>query len=146
MGLAVGAGASAQTPTGQMDKPMMKDGAMTVSGCVAAGTSADEFMLTNAMMSGKAMGKETMEKDKMGHPAMGEHMMSYQLVGGTNLKAHLGHKVEVMGTLSKMDMDMAAKKDMPNRMEKDKTTADKGMMKSMKLNVSSMKMISATCP
>ena len=154
--LACSAGVSvfAQVPKDQMgQKPMKNDGAMTVSGCVTAGTAAGEFMLTNAMTMGKMMDKEMMDKDKMSKPGMsGDHMMSYQLVGGNNLKAHLGHKVEVMGTMSKMDMDAAAKMD-KSKMEKDKTMADrdkmmadKDMMKARKLNVTSFKMISATCP
>ena len=35
-------------------------------------------------------------------------MMSYELAGD-DLKAHMGHKVEVMGTMSKKDMDSMAK-------------------------------------
>lgn len=146
MGLAVGAGASAQTANGQMDKPMMKDGPMTVSGCVMAGMAAGEFMLSNAMMSGKVMDKEVMDKDKTGHAGMGTHTMSYQLVGGSDLKAHLGHKVEVMGTVSKSDMERSSKTDKMSTTEKDRMTTDNHKMKAMKLNVGSVKMISATCP
>lgn len=145
MGLAVGAGASAQTAKGQMDKSMMKNGPMTVSGCVTAGTGAGEFMLSNAMMMmDKAMDKEMMDKDKMSQPGMAEHMMSYQLVGGHDLKAHLGHKVEVMGTVSKSDMEKSSKMDKMGTTDKDKMAHDQ--MKAMKLKVSSVKMISATCP
>ena len=160
--LACNAGASvfAQMPKEQMGKkPMMKDHEMTVSGCVAAGKDAGEYMLTSAMMMGAAdhqMGKDPMNKDQMGkdhmtkpatsgeHMAMsGEHMMSYQLVGG-DLKAHLGHKVEVMGTMSKMDMERMGKMDKMDQMAKDKAMSDKAM-KAMKLNVTSVKMIAATC-
>ena len=160
--LACNAGASvfAQMPKEQMGKkPMMKDHEMTVSGCVAAGKDAGEYMLTNAMMMGAAdhqMGKDPMNKDQMGkdhmtkpatsgeHMAMsGEHMMSYQLVGG-DLKAHLGHKVEVMGTMSRMDMERMGKMDKMDQMAKDKAMSDKAM-KAMKLNVTSVKMIAATC-
>lgn len=149
MTLACSAGVSvfAQVPKDQVgQKPMTNDGATTVSGCVAAGTAAGEFMLTNAMMMGKMMAKGTMDKDKMSKPGMsGEHMMSYHLVGGNNLKAHMGHKIEVTGTMSKMDMDMTAKTDTTSKMERDKTMAHKDMQ-ARKLNVTSIKMISATCP
>lgn len=144
MTLACSAGVSvfAQAPKDQMgQKPMKHDGPITVSGCVTAGTAADEFMLTNAMMMGKMMDKEKMDKPGMS----GDHMMSYHLVGGTNLKAHVGHKIEVTGTMSKMDMDMTAKTDTTSKMEKDKRMAHKDM-KAAKLNVTSLKMISATCP
>ena len=63
----------------------------------------------------------------------------FPLVGGTNLKAHMGHKVEVTGSMSKADMDQHAKMD---TMAKDKAMASKAMT----LNVTSVKMISANCP
>ncbi|MFN2446723.1 MAG: hypothetical protein ABR606_14210 [Vicinamibacterales bacterium] len=146
--VSVGAGLSAQSgtmPKDQMDKKdMMKEGQTMVSGCVAAGKSAGQYMLTNAMMMGGMMDKE-MDKDKMAKPGMsGDHMMSYELVGG-DVKAHMGHKVEVMGTMSKTDMDYMAKMGKMDKMAKDKMMADKDM-KAMKLNVTSVKMVSATCP
>ena len=49
---------------GQMDKGMMKDGQMTISGCVAAGKDAGQYMLTNAMMMAGGM-MDRVEKDKM---------------------------------------------------------------------------------
>ena len=142
MSVCVGVVAAAQTgtmPKPQTDKGMMKDGSMTVAGCVAAGKDSGQYMLTNAMMS------PMMDKDKpaAGGQAMSGHAMSYELVGG-DLKAHMGHKVEVMGTLSKSDMDHMAKMDKMDKMAKDKMMADKDM-KAMKLNVTSVKMTSATC-
>ncbi len=127
----------------QMDKKPTMDGAqMTVSGCVAAGKEPGQFMLTNAMTGDTA--KRMPDKDKMTTPGMGgAHMMSYELVGGTNLKAHMGHKIEVVGSMSKMDMDHMAKMDKTTGKDKAMSDAD---MKAMKLNVSSVKMISATCP
>lgn len=131
---------AAQTGSADKGQGLMKDGTVTVSGCVAAGKDADQFMLTNAMKSDGMMGKPMEDKDKMKPMAEG-HMMSYELVGGTNVKAHLGHKVEITGTLSKMDMDRMTK------MEKEPMakTSDKDM-NAMKLNVTSLKMVSATCP
>jgi hypothetical protein len=69
-------------------------------------------------------------------------VISYELVGGTNLKAHVGHKVEVTGTMAKMDAGAMAK---TGTMAKDKMPSDQDMQ-SMKLNVASVKMVSATCP
>lgn len=141
----IGAGVSAQA--GQMDKKgMMKDGPITVSGCVAAGKDAGQYLLTNAMMAGGMMDKDKMDQEGMKKPGMGgAHMMSYELVGGSGLKAHMGHRIEVTGTLSKMDMDRMAQMDKTVRMDEDKMMADKDM-KAMKLNVTSVKMVSATCP
>jgi len=126
-------------------------------------------MLTNAMMMGGMMGKEMMGKDKemmgkdkemmgkdkemMGkdkmQPGMGGHMMSYELVGGGDMKAHMGHKVEVTGTMSKSDMERMHKMGSMDTMDKGKMDKDKMSdkdMKPMKLNVKSVKMTSATCP
>ena len=62
-------------------------------------------------------------------------MMSYTLVGA-DLKAHIGHKVEVTGTMSsdKSSKSTAEIKGMP------------GMKLVGTLNVKSVKMVSATCP
>jgi hypothetical protein len=62
-------------------------------------------------------------------------MMSYTLMGA-DLKAHLGHKVEVTGTISsdKASKDTAA------------TTGIPGMKLMGTLNVKSVKMVSETCP
>jgi len=83
-----------------------------------------------------------MSKDKM-QPGMSGHMMSYELVGG-DLQAHMGHKVEVTGTMSKSDMEKMDKMRKMG-MEKMAGTSDKDMQ-ALKLNVTSVKMVSATCP
>ena len=69
-------------PAGKMDKSKMGK-AITVTGCVAAGTDAEHFTLTDGMMAGETTGK------------------SYSLMGG-EVKAHLGHKVAVTGTMETM--------------------------------------------
>ncbi len=139
MVMCIGGVAAAQSGTmakGQMEKGMMKSGAMTVTGCVAAGRGSGHYMLTNAMMAGM------MEKDKM---SASDHMMSYELMGG-DVKAHMGHKVEIMGTMSKADMAMMHKME-KSTPEKDKMAGmhDKNM-KAMKLKVTSVKMLAASCP
>ena len=156
MAMALGAAAAGAAQSGAMDKDQMdgkgtmKGGQMTMSGCVAAGKESGHYMLNNAMMMDKGM----MDKDKgmMKEPGMaGGHMMSYELVGG-DMKAHMGHKVEVTGTMSKSDMDRMMKMKKTNGMEKDKM--DHGKMdkmsdmdmKPMKFNVKSVKMVSASCP
>ncbi|MBA2260759.1 MAG: hypothetical protein H0W18_17875 [Acidobacteria bacterium] len=144
----VGYAQSSGMDKGQMDKGMKKDGAVTMSGCLTAGKNSGHYMLTNAMMMGSMMGKDKMSKDKM-EPGMSGHMMSYDLVGGGDLKAHLGHKMEVTGTMSKSDMDKMHKMGSMSQMEKDKMEKekmDKGMMaEAMKLNVKSVKMVSESC-
>ncbi|MCA1671006.1 MAG: hypothetical protein LC799_01965 [Actinobacteria bacterium] len=124
--------------SGAMDEKNMMGHPVTVTGCVAAGTMAGDFMLTRAVpVDSKMIDKDTvaqdngrtmpMEKDKMA----GEHMMSF-LGGGTDLKAHLGHKIEVKGTTDKPVSDMKPMTGMDD--------------KPMALTVTSVTMISATCP
>lgn len=130
----------------KMDKGKMdtaaKKGAITVTGCVAAGTEPDHYMLTNVMKTGETGGGQ---------------MVTYALMGG-ELKPHVGHKVEVTGTME----PAMAKGDMAkDTMAKDKGAMDKGAMdkgamnKTMKdgdkammhdtLHVKSVKMLAATC-
>ena len=114
-----------------MDKGMKS---MTVTGCVAE--KDGHYMLNNAMMAGDTKAE------------------AYGLMGG-DLKAHVGHKVEVTGMMDskmmakgkmdKMDKDKMSKDKM---MEKDKMDKDKMGMSDMHgtLHVKSVKMMSTTCP
>ncbi len=153
---------------GEMGKDkMMKDGMMSVTGCVAQGADATHFKLTNAMASSMPMGKMD-SGAAMKSDGMKSEGMTYTLDGGTNLKAHLGHKIEVSGTMDKdammghekmgtsgtamgKDAPAAAGKGTMATMDKDKmgsmdhSKMDKGMMAG-KINVKSVKMISANCP
>ena len=128
--------AAAQTSMDKKDKMMDKDKMgkpMMVTGCVAAGSEAGHYMLTNGMMAGDTMGK------------------SYDLMGG-ELKAHVGHKVEITGTMDDgkmMGKDKMSKDKMSgDKMDKDKMSKDKTGMAEMHsgLHVKSVKMLAATCP
>ncbi len=152
LGLGVVSAQSGTMDKGQMEKGMTKDGSMTMTGCVAAGNEAGRYLLTNAMMMGGMKDKEMMNsKDKMPkdktQPGMGGHMMSYELVGGGDMRMHMGHKVEVTGTMSKSDMARMHKMGSMDQMDKGKMAGmpDKDM-NPMKLNVKSVKMVSASCP
>lgn len=133
----MGAAAAAQTSTDKMDKDKMAndhmDKPMMVTGCVAAGSLSGHYMLTNGMTAGDTTGK------------------SYDLMGG-DLKAHIGHKVEVTGTMDHgkmMDKDKRMSKDNMDKdhMDKDKMNKDKMDMAEMHgLHVKSVKMLAATCP
>ena len=129
--------AAQTTPTEKPDKEKMdtaaKKGAVTLTGCVAAGTEPGHFMLNDA----------TKEGEPAGAPAA-----SYALMGG-ELKAHVGHKVAVTGTMDAksamgaMGKGGMAKDTMPKEtMGKDTMAKDKAMT----VNVKSVKMIAATCP
>lgn len=123
---------------------MMKGGPVTVTGCVVEAT-AGQYTLTNAVMTnkGREMSADKMPADKMPGD-MKHHEMTYKLAGDSDLKPHVGHKVQVTGTVGKMDKETghtaAMNKDRPA------AAADKAMMNPGALTVTSLTMISATCP
>ncbi|MCA1586262.1 MAG: hypothetical protein LC791_16315 [Acidobacteria bacterium] len=119
-------------------KGMPADGSMMVTGCVAQGTAPGTFMLNNATMAhGGAMAKETTTTSDPKMSGSGAAGTSYALVGGENLKAHVGHKVEVTGMVDKT-AKMDDKSATPGMAGKD--------MKVQTLTVKAVKMVSATCP
>lgn len=141
--------APGQMDTAKMEKGKMADAPMTVSGCVAQGAGTDQFTLTHATMAN--MGK--MDSGAMKSDTAKPATMTYELDGGTNLKAHLGHKVDVTGTMDKKAMDHGAMAkpgapaDKMASTDKDKAgaMAHTGMMAG-KIKVTAVKMVSATCP
>jgi hypothetical protein len=116
-----------QKPT--TDKDSMKPS--TIVGCVAQ--SGDLYRLDYAIV-GTDPDVDTQNRPST-EASPTPKKMSLTLMG-TDLKAHLGHKVEVTGTISsgKTSKDTAATKDVP------------GMKPSETLNVKSVKMVSETCP
>ena len=133
---ALGAVGASAAQDKMMDKKMDKSmKSMTMTGCVAE--KDGHYMLNNAMMNGEMKGDMKGEMKPM----------SYGLMGG-DLKAHVGHKVEVtgmmdskmVGTTGTMDHD---KMDHDKMMDKDKMA-----MSDMHgtINVKSVKMMSPTCP
>ncbi len=92
-----------------------KTGPITVTGCVAAGAKAGQYVLNNGTLAGDATAK------------------SYSLSGG-QLKAHVGHKVAVTGTLK------AAAMPKDHKMSKEAMAAMPGV-----LQVKTVKMVAATC-
>lgn len=161
--------ATAQAPKSadQMDKAKGAAHEVTVTGCLAAGPTEGSYQLTHAGMSDMMKDKGMMEKgkmdkgkmdagkmdhDKMGadkmankDSMMGGHMMTYALVGGDNLKPHLGHKIAVTGTTSQMD-HMSSPAGTAAKENKDMKGANMKDMKAATLNFKSMKMVSAACP
>lgn len=103
----------------------------TITGCVAQ--SGAVYRLDHAIVGADP------DVDTQNRPSTEASptpkMMSYALMGG-DVKAHLGHKVEVTGTISsdKTSKDTAAIKGVP------------GMKLVGTLNVKSVKMVSERCP
>ena len=122
----------------------MKPGSVMVTGCVAQGTKPDTFMLTNAVRA-DASDKDTMptpDKTKA-DPTM---TMSYDLVGGDKLKAHVGHKVTVTGMPDKMETMGGEKSAMGRPSSPEGATGAAHDMKGGTLKVEAVKMVSTTCP
>jgi len=133
------------TPAAEPKAHDMKAGAVMVTGCVEQGAMPDKFMLSHAMMAKMdhkdAMSGDTEKSTASPHAGMAT---SYILEGGDNLKAHVGHKVTVTGTVDKTNMMMDA--DKPAMSPAPESAA--GMSHDMKggtLKVDAVKMVSSTC-
>ena len=124
-----------QTPPPKPEQSAAKpDSPITVTGCVAPATTAGQFQLTNATMA-SLTGQE--RKSDTATAKTGE---TYMLTGGENLKAHVGHKVEVTGIMAKATgQDRAAQK--PPTDPAMSASAVRGT-----LAVTNVKMVAATCP
>jgi len=128
LGVACSVSVAAAQSSGAMadDKMAKQSPTVTVTGCVAEGTMADHYMLNNAMVSTGGM----MKKDAMS----ADHPTSFALSGG-DLKPHVGHKVEVTGTISKM-----------GQTDKDKMSPmAESAPKAATLKVKTVKMLASTC-
>jgi hypothetical protein len=104
---------------------------VTVTGCLARGTEGGALLLTHALRT-DAPAKPKAEATKAGKGANATPN-TYALVGGTALDAHLGHKVEIAGTLAKPAPPVDPK---PGMLRKTYDT----------LTVKTVKMVSASCP
>jgi hypothetical protein len=141
LGLVAGlVGLSAQTTPADKTDRAKNDRAVTVTGCVAEGTEAGSYTLTNAKVSGNPAASPTTTgtagTERAEKSSSMEHSGSYQLKGG-DLKAHVGHKVEVTGTTSD-----------DKRTDKSANAGTTATTKDMPstLTVKSVKMVSTTCP
>ena len=118
-------------PAAKDQKPATSKDSMklsTITGCVAQ--SDARYRLDHAIV---ATDPDVDTQNRPGTEASATpKVMSYTLVGA-DLKAHLGHKVELTGTISS-----------------DKTSKDVAVVPGMTivgaLNVKSVKMVSKTCP
>lgn len=145
-------------------QPAKPEAPVTISGCVAPGTAMGQFQLTHASVAGAAA-------EKPADAAKPHADATYLLTGGENLKAHVGHKVEVTGTLSRAGgvarmggekPPMAGEKPAPATAERPAPPAGEkpvpGAEKAAKdtmsaagqirgtVAVSAVKMVSTTCP
>jgi hypothetical protein len=116
------------------NQPATEANKVTLSGCVKPGTSADAFILTNAVITPPAPGRETA-------PTTGTtgSTKSYNIVAkpGEELSKHVNHKVEVTGTVSASRSPGASA---PT------TASPAGDQPTDTVTVQSFKMVAMACP
>jgi hypothetical protein len=80
-----------------------------VIGCVAGSSEAGYYRLTDAVLSGNDIPSTagTAGKAGSGQDVSFENSPSFDLIGGC-LKAHVGHKVEVIGITSETKLNTTA--------------------------------------
>jgi len=128
--------AQATSSSGTVHQKTIQSIRVAVIGCVAGGTG--RYRLTNAVLSGDDIPSTagTVGKAGSGKDVSFENSPSFDLVGD-DLKAHMGHQVEVIGITS----DTKLNKSDSFRSEIGSSTHEKAT-----LTVRSVKMIAATCP
>jgi hypothetical protein len=139
----VGLGAQQSTTDMAQKDKTAKAGTVTVTGCVADKDANGKYMLNNARI-GDTSNSASSATGTTGSTAA--ETSSYELSGG-NLKAHVGHKVEVTGTLQ------AAKNNARNNPSSSTTATGTagsasnayGSSNNSVLRVKSVKMVSESC-
>lgn len=135
------------TPPSQSQPPMQeaRDSAsknITVTGCLKAGDSADSFLLSDLKWSKDAKGAGAVgTSGTAAPPAAIASATNLKIVpsGSTKLSEHVGHTVEVTGTLA----DKAGR---PSAAPADPAAARPSASSAApSLEVRSVKMVSATC-
>ena len=116
---------------------------VTVTGCVAAGTEAGRFILTNAAVVPAATAATT-GTSGVASPADAAATTSYALTG-SDLKAHLGHKVEVTGTTSQHAAKATTAAPAAPAADASAAVPAAASAPDATLDVKSLKMVAATC-
>jgi hypothetical protein len=137
-GLAVPLSAQAPSSNRKADPKTIQSIRVKVIGCVAGGTEAGRYLLTDAFLSGDGTRSTvgTAGKAGSGKDLSFENSPSYDLIGG-HLSAHLGHKVEVIGITSDTKL---------NNSDSLSSAIGSSRHEKATLTVSSVKMIAAKCP
>ena len=155
MAAACAIGVSAQQPpTSTMPQSGRRGGPMTVTGCVKAGDTSGTYMLTNIQRSdaggGSGATTTTGGATTTGGQGMGRGMGQITLNSGApdvDLSAHVGHKVEVTGTMSggRGRMSGGAATTDTGAGSGAATTGGQSGRGMRSMNVTSVRMIASTC-
>lgn len=137
-GLVAGLSAQATSPNNKVNEKTIQSIRIRVIGCVAGGSEAGRYRLTHAVLSGDDTKSKagTAGKAGSGKDVSFENSPSFDLIGGS-FKAHLGHKVEVVGITSDTKL---------NNSDSLRSAIGSSTREQATLTVSSVKMIAATCP
>lgn len=117
---------------------------ITVTGCVARGSSPDTFALTSATIVADPTRETLSMPDRTTADPKANTKMAYALSGGHDLAAHVGHKVTVTGTRDTMGLMMR-----PGEITEATLPRLAGSTPEMSggaLRVMTLKMVSTTCP
>jgi hypothetical protein len=130
----------AATPTTKADDDLKP---ITVVGCLQAGAQSNQFVLT-ATADPLAKGVAVATSGTVPN-------VTYVLSGGTNLGAHVGHRVEITGKTSgdarkAVAADSSVKRvDIPNKPDPKVETKEKATIEMRDLQIESLKMVSTSC-
>ena len=116
---------------------------VTLTGCLAKGDTPDTFMLNNASRAGDKAGAAAAEKSTA-KDAQGN---SYHLSPGKTekMEAHVGHTVQITGTLAAMPQDKSAKSSGSSGAAGTAGSASKTKAGMQHVTVTGMKHVSGTC-
>jgi hypothetical protein len=132
-----------QYPAPKADDKMAKDPKdLTVTGCIAAGTEPNTFILTAKAASTDAAAPAAPTTPPAAATAA-PTPVTYRLDSPEKIKAHLGHQVEVTGKLD--DTKAADAKEAAPAPDAAATAGTSGKQPSLKLKVKDVKMLSASC-
>ena len=116
---------------------------ITVSGCLQAAAQPNQFMLM-AMADALAKGVAVSVSGAVPN-------VTYQLSGGSNLGAHVGHQVEITGRTSGRPMkagvtgEQVDRERVPGKPDPKVETKEKATIELRDLHVESLKMVSTSC-
>ena len=134
------AGLSAQGTSSNSDvnQKTIQSIRVKVIGCVAGGSEAGQYRLTDAVLSGDDIPSTagTAGKAGSGQDLSFENSPSFDLIGG-RLQEHVGHKVEVIGITSDSKL---------NNSDALHSAIGSSTPERATLTVSAVKMMAAKCP
>ncbi|HWP99757.1 MAG TPA: hypothetical protein VNK92_04745 [Vicinamibacterales bacterium] len=141
LAFAVGLGAQSSDPQKQKQKAKPSTAAektVTISGCLREGDQPGTYVLANADLS--ALRTEPATGTPAGTTGTAATTGTVRLIGtgGVNLKEHVGHRVEITGTVAPAGEQARGTTGTPS-------AAEAGKEKEPRVNVKSLKHVSNTC-